>query len=78
MRDALLESGAESALAVVGALAAGPVGARIAGRAGLTAAKRVNWNEALAEKPGGKRRRKIKPSPLARQSKKQPKTRRKK
>jgi len=60
MRDALIEGGAEAALATVGALAAGPVGARIAGRAGLTAAKRVDWNEALSDKPakakGGRRR----------------------
>ena len=57
MRDALLESGTEATLATVGALAAGPLGARIAGRAGLTAAKRVDWNEALSDKPAEANRR---------------------
>jgi len=55
MRDAVLEGGAEAALAAVGALAAGPIGARIAGRAGLIATKRVNWNEALAQKGAKKK-----------------------
>jgi hypothetical protein len=56
MRDAILEGGAEAALATVGALAAGPLGARIAGRAGLTAAKRVDWNEALSDTPAEKKK----------------------
>jgi hypothetical protein len=61
MRDAVLEGGAEAALAAVGALVAGPIGARIAGRAGLVATKRVDWNEALAEKGAKKKGRKAKP-----------------
>jgi len=60
MRDAVLEGGAEAAFAMVGALAAGPLGARIAGRAGLVAAKRVDWNEALSDTPAPKKRRKAK------------------
>ena len=60
MRDAVLEGGAEAALATVGALAAGSLGARIAGRAGLIASKRVDWNEALAEPRPGKKGRKAK------------------
>jgi hypothetical protein len=75
MRDAILEGGAEAAFAAVGALAAGPTGARIAGRAGLVAAKRVNWNEALADKPARKRAKKTKSSPRARLPKKKQKAR---